>query len=250
MARGGRKDRPIDRTAGPVAELIDDLRRLRGRLSLEEVGRRMGYHSSTVSRRLSPEDLPPLDFVTAYVTACGQEPGPWEERWRQAEEAQSQEQQEDPPSPRRPRWWIYVLAPAVLLAAGVVWLAAMDRTPQAVAAPPPDPVAGQGFRWTIDHLTVRLLSRRWTMAEPGNVEIWANMACPQGVTSYVIALQPGGQPVRYDCGRWQRYTWTGVARGMHYFEVTKSDDGLVIKGEGLVSSTTKVVEVPRPTPSG
>ncbi|MFE3454571.1 helix-turn-helix domain-containing protein [Nonomuraea sp. NPDC059194] len=81
MARGGRKDRPIDREQGPVAEFADDLRQLRGALTLEEIGRRMKYHPSTLSRRLSPNELPPRDFVESYVRACGADPEPWNERW-------------------------------------------------------------------------------------------------------------------------------------------------------------------------
>ncbi|YCK35286.1 helix-turn-helix domain-containing protein [Actinomadura sp. ATCC 39365] len=75
MARGGRKDQPIDRSQGPTAEFVDDLRRLRGGVSLQEIGRRMGYHSSTVSRRLNPAELPAWRFVESYVTACGPRAG-------------------------------------------------------------------------------------------------------------------------------------------------------------------------------
>src|SRR5690606_5598590 len=81
MARGGRRDQPIDRSAGPLAEFVDDLRRLRGETSLEEVGRRIGYHPSTVSRRLKPVELPPWRFVESYVRACGADPAGWRPRW-------------------------------------------------------------------------------------------------------------------------------------------------------------------------
>ncbi|SDQ57507.1 helix-turn-helix domain-containing protein [Thermostaphylospora chromogena] len=87
MARSGRKDRPIDRAQGPVAEFVDDLRRLRGALSLEEIGRRMGYHSSTLSRRLNPRELPPREFIASYVAACDADPEPWLERHRRIEQS-------------------------------------------------------------------------------------------------------------------------------------------------------------------
>lgn len=87
MARSGRRDQPIDRRLGPIAEFVDDLRRLRGDRSLEAIGSRMGYHPSTISRRLNPKELPPWDFVERYVKACGADPGPWRARWRDIQEA-------------------------------------------------------------------------------------------------------------------------------------------------------------------
>ena len=87
MARSGRRDQPIDRRQGPIAEFVDDLRRLRGDRSLEAIGNRMGYHPSTISRRLNPKELPPWDFVERYVKACGADPAPWRERWREVQNA-------------------------------------------------------------------------------------------------------------------------------------------------------------------
>ncbi|MFI7702707.1 helix-turn-helix domain-containing protein [Nonomuraea sp. NPDC049480] len=254
MARGGRRDRPIDRGSGPVAELADDLRRLRGGLSLEEVGRRMGYHSSTVSRRLSPDELPPLEFVRAYVTACGGDPAPWEERWHQISGAGPSD---DHPEPARRRSRAYAAAAAALavlaVAATVAWLT-IPRSPQAapdVASPatgPPPLAAGRGFPWEIERMSVRILSRRFTLSGTGDVEIWANIACPPGTGSYWIALRPIGDPARYACGSWQHHTWPGVQPGTHHFELWKNADSRVVSGRGVLSATVDVVEVsPSPT---
>ncbi|WP_431904968.1 helix-turn-helix domain-containing protein, partial [Nonomuraea sp. bgisy101] len=100
MARGGRKDHPIDREEGPVAEFVDDLRRLRGTLTLEELGRRMRYHPSTLSRRLTPKELPPQEFVDAYVRACEHDPEPWLERRRELGEQPAETQPDDSAEPQ------------------------------------------------------------------------------------------------------------------------------------------------------
>ncbi|WP_113699539.1 helix-turn-helix domain-containing protein [Nonomuraea lactucae] len=269
MARGGRKDRPIDRSSGPVAELADDLRKLRGTLSLEEVGRRMGYHPSTVSRRLSPADLPPLEFVTAYVTACDGDPGPWEERWREIRRSVETTSAGTPPDdtgPVRPRRKPYILTAiltATAIAGGVaasaaLWLPGIrgetgpppETGPTALSTTSPGPATtGHGFRWTIERMTLRLLSRQWTQTAPGDIRIWARLTCPRGVTSYRIAVRPDGHTARFACGSWQYHEWAGVPGGRHHFEVWKDDDGHAVSGEGMLSSTVSIVELPRSTTS-
>ncbi|RVX40894.1 hypothetical protein EDD27_3335 [Nonomuraea polychroma] len=266
MARGGRRDRPIDRGSGVVAEFVDDLRRLRGELSLEEVGRRMGYHSSTVSRRLSPDELPPLEFVRAYVRSCQAEPGPWEERWRKIERVTELETSGAtstmlavPPDGKRDSLWVrrkpyIVSALAVAGVSAAVWLANVlyggappSQAPVLTALPagsPPPAAEGRGFAWKIERMTARLSSRQWTLSAPGDVEIWAKLTCPAEVTFYRIALYPTGDSVRFACGSWQYHHWVGVPEGLHHFEVWKVDDGRAVSGEGVLRSSVSLVEQP------
>ncbi|WP_433380860.1 hypothetical protein [Streptosporangium sp. CA-115845] len=75
---------------------MDDLRRLRDPLSLEEVGRRMKYHPNILSRRLTPKELPSQKFVHSYVTACGAAPEPWNERWRELARSTAKQQTAEP----------------------------------------------------------------------------------------------------------------------------------------------------------
>ncbi|WP_084965510.1 helix-turn-helix domain-containing protein [Thermoactinospora rubra] len=244
MARGGRRDRPIDRDAGPVAEFVDDLRRLRGALSLQEIGDRMGYHSSTVSRRLSPGERPPLDFVRAYVTACGGDVESWEERWHALEP----EGGGPPVGPRRARpWWILAVAAAIATAAVAAWLWIVpEPTPRAAPATSPSPPApSHGFTWQIERMLSRLSSRTWSQPAAGRVEIWANLSCPRPGGAYWIALRPGGDPVRFACGSWQYHQWPNVPAGIHHFEVWKDNDGLPLSGEGVLRSTIPIVEQPK-----
>ena len=138
---------------------------------MQEIGTRMGYHSSTVSRRLNPDEPPPLDFVRAYVTACGADPGPWEERWRGlTEELPEQEAPNGPARRRRRRWIVLGAVTVVVVVAGVVVLAVVllrpsGSEPSAVSVPttsPEPPERGTGFPWRIDRMSTRLTSRTWS----------------------------------------------------------------------------------------
>lgn len=259
MPRGGRKDQPIDREAGPVAAFVDDLRRLRGESSLQEVGHRMGYHSSTVSRRLTPAELPPLDFVLAYVTACDADRDAWEERWRSLNGAGHDPQPEPPPPPtprsRRPLI-AAVIAVVVLGGAGVWWLSSRESAPArsapALAAPAPaapSVTAADGFPWTVRNMFKSLSSREWTQQGDGDLEIWVNISCPAGGVEYWIALRPGGETVRFECNSGQSYTWTDVPGGRYHFDLWKENNGLAVSGTGVVRSSTTIVQHPKPTPS-
>jgi hypothetical protein len=81
----GRRERPIDRSAGPVQAFADDLRILRteaGSPAYAALARRTGYGVSTLADAASGRRLPSLEVTLAYVTACGGDPTAWEHRWR------------------------------------------------------------------------------------------------------------------------------------------------------------------------
>ncbi|WP_433369268.1 hypothetical protein [Streptosporangium sp. CA-115845] len=265
MARGGRKDRPIDREQGPVAEFVDDLRRLRGTLTLEELGRRMRYHPSTLSRRLMPRELPPREFVDSYVRACGHEPEPWLERWQELSGQPAGEQLEEPagappavaaPWWRRPRY----LAPAAMI---VVLLLAFSLFspfgggtggPAAVlmAVPvsgAPQVVEGYGFPVRIDRMAFRIFSRWWTQTSKGDVEFWSYKSCPRGTTAYWVAVRPSQEAVQFACDAWQYHKWADVPPGTYQIETWKVHDGQAIKGPGVVRSSVPIVVHPKETPS-
>jgi len=85
MATRGRKEKPIDREAGPWHAFIADLRELRGSANLATVGRAMGYSASYLSRSLSPANLDlSEDFVRSYARACGADPDEWARRRAEA----------------------------------------------------------------------------------------------------------------------------------------------------------------------
>lgn len=249
MSRGGRKDQPIDREAGPVAAFVDDLRRLRGELSLQEVGHRMGYHSSTVSRRLTPAELPALDFVLAYVTACGADRGPWEERWR-ALKGESVEPEREPGRRLLP---IAAAVAVLLIVGGVVywWQAVSGGEPApALAAPAADApavTAANGFPWDVKNMFKQLSSREWTQQADGDLEIWVNISCPAGMTEYWLALRPSGETVRFGCNAGQSYTWAHVPSGRYHFDLWKENNGLPVSGTGVVRSSATIVQHPKPS---
>ncbi|MEV0386598.1 helix-turn-helix domain-containing protein [Nonomuraea sp. NPDC050643] len=244
-----------------MAGFVDDLRRLRGATSLQEIGSRMGYHSSTVSRRLNPDEPPSLDFVRAYVTACGADPGLWEERWRELMEPSAGSADGlayRPPAVRPARrravlWgvsrramlWGGIGAAAAVVATLVVVSRPLGPPPPAVSAPassPAPPAGGAGFPWRIDRMASRLNSHVWSQEAAGSVEIWANLACPRSVTPYWIALRPEGEAVRFTCGSWQHHRWESARPGSHHFEVWKVDDGQALSGEGVLRSSTLIAE--------
>ncbi|MET9340649.1 helix-turn-helix domain-containing protein [Nonomuraea sp. NPDC003804] len=289
MARGGRKDHPIDREEGPVAEFVDDLRRLRGTLTLEELGRRMRYHPSTLSRRLTPKELPPQEFVDAYVRACGHDPEPWLERRRELGEQPAGTQPDDPadiqpdnpaatqpddsavappdapavasPPPVAP-WWRRprYLAPAAAVIAALL-LGYSLFTPSesgtgpaaALLAVPvsgaPQVVKGYGFPTRIDRMAFRIFSPWWTQTAKGDVEFWSYESCPQGTTVYWVAVRPSREAVQFACNAWQYHKWTDVPPGTYQLETWKLHDGQAIKGSGVVKSSVPIVVHPKETPS-
>lgn len=244
MGRGGRKDQPIDREAGPVAEFVDDLRRLRGELSLQEVGRRMRYHSSTISRRLNPGELPPLDFVRSYVSACEADPAAWEARWR--------ELAQEPPPARGPLRLRPLLAAGIamlVLAAGGIFLLRDTGPPDAKpASGPPQIVPANGFPWQVKNMYKQVTSREWTQQADGDLEVWANLTCPVGTTEYWIALRPGGASARFSCNAWQMHRWSGLRAGRYNFELWKDNDGRAVTGVGAVRSTSPIIQHQKASP--
>lgn len=83
----GRPERPLDPSAGPVAGLAAELRKLRaeaGSPTYRAMAQRTGQGASTLSQAAAGERLPTLPVTLAYVRACGGDPAEWEQRWRQA----------------------------------------------------------------------------------------------------------------------------------------------------------------------
>src|SRR5581483_11803302 len=90
----GRRERPIDPDAGPVAEFAAELRRLReqaGRPSYRELARRASFSTTALSEAAGGRSLPTLAVVRGYVRACGGDVAGWEERWRRAAEQRRSE---------------------------------------------------------------------------------------------------------------------------------------------------------------
>ncbi|MER6029878.1 helix-turn-helix domain-containing protein [Streptomyces sp. NPDC001851] len=81
----GRREGPLDPSAGPVQRLAFDLRKLRqeaGGLTYRAMAQCTGYSVATLSRAAAGGQLPSLEVVLAYVRACGADPEEWEPRWR------------------------------------------------------------------------------------------------------------------------------------------------------------------------
>ncbi|SDL29276.1 hypothetical protein SAMN05421874_1194 [Nonomuraea maritima] len=267
MARGGRKDQPINREQGPVAEFVDDLRRLRGALTLNEIGHRMQYHPSTLSRRLTPKELPPQDFVDSYVRACGHDPGPWIERRRELSRSSTDPQVIEPGSATETReaatpWWkrphYLVPAAAVLFVPLAVYLLLPaspslgdEQSPASAsrASGPPVPEPGRGFPIRIDRMAFRIFSPWWTQTSAGDIEFWSLNVCPQGTTTYWVAVHPTREAVRFACNTWQYHKWADVPAGTYHLEIWKEHDGQSIKGSGAMRSSVPIVVHPKSTPT-
>ncbi len=83
----GRREQPLELTAGPVAEFARDLRELRraaGNPAYRTLARRAGYSASALSSAASGRMLPSLGVTLAYVGACGGNAAAWERRWERA----------------------------------------------------------------------------------------------------------------------------------------------------------------------
>jgi len=70
--------------APSLEAFLDDLRALRERqgLSIADLALRTHFPAETLEVAEAGPRRPALPVVEAYVRACGQEPGPWEDRWR------------------------------------------------------------------------------------------------------------------------------------------------------------------------
>ncbi|MGV9248121.1 nSTAND1 domain-containing NTPase [Streptomyces sp. NPDC003710] len=103
----GRPESPLDPSAGPVARLAAELRKLRaeaGSPTYRVMAQRTGQGASTLSQAAAGERLPTLPVVLAYVRACGGDLQEWEERWREAaaeEAAEPRASDEDAEPPYR-----------------------------------------------------------------------------------------------------------------------------------------------------
>ncbi|MBM7171814.1 hypothetical protein JQK87_26105 [Streptomyces sp. G44] len=83
-SRSGRREKPVEPTAGPVQRLAHDLRELRavaGGPTYRTMAERAPYSAPTLSAAASGDRLPTLPVLLAYVAACGADPGEWERRW-------------------------------------------------------------------------------------------------------------------------------------------------------------------------
>jgi WD40 repeat protein len=83
-----RPERPLEGLDGPIAQLAEDLRKLRdkaGRPGYREMAVRANYSTATLSAAASGRRLPTLEVTLAYVAACGGDAREWERRWREAE---------------------------------------------------------------------------------------------------------------------------------------------------------------------
>ncbi|MFF3276042.1 hypothetical protein ACFYWU_34675 [Streptomyces chrestomyceticus] len=83
----GRREKPLDPIAGPVARFAAELRALRqeaGGPTYRVMAKATGYAPATLAQAAAGERLPSLPVTQAYVSACGGDAEQWEERWRQA----------------------------------------------------------------------------------------------------------------------------------------------------------------------
>ncbi|GGV30721.1 hypothetical protein GCM10010245_49700 [Streptomyces spectabilis] len=83
----GRREKPLEPTAGPVQRFAYDLRKLRaeaGSPTYRALAERTGYSAPTLSAAASGDRLPSLPVLLAYVEACGGDRAAWEARWREA----------------------------------------------------------------------------------------------------------------------------------------------------------------------
>ncbi|ATL26021.1 hypothetical protein [Streptomyces formicae] len=83
----GRRENPVDPSAGPVARFAYALRKLRqeaGAPTYRAMARQVPYSVTALATAASGEKLPSLPVALAYVAACGGDAAEWEERWRDA----------------------------------------------------------------------------------------------------------------------------------------------------------------------
>ncbi|GLF94962.1 WD40 repeat domain-containing protein [Streptomyces yaizuensis] len=100
----GRREGPVDPSAGPVQRFAHDLRKLRteaGGPPYRTMARGVAYSPVTLSRAAAGEQLPSLNVTLAYVEACGGDPVAWEARWHEVSREHSDQiaSADDSPSP-------------------------------------------------------------------------------------------------------------------------------------------------------
>ncbi|MER7789088.1 DNA-binding protein [Streptomyces sp. NPDC097640] len=102
----GRRESPLDPSAGPVQRFAYELRKLRseaGGPTYRAMAHRVPYSITTLSRAAAGEQLPSLPVTLAYVEACGGDAADraaWEARWREAaEEATGLPREDDDATP-------------------------------------------------------------------------------------------------------------------------------------------------------
>ncbi|GGT98414.1 helix-turn-helix domain-containing protein [Streptomyces coeruleorubidus] len=84
----GRREKPVDPSAGPVQRLAHDLRLLRekaGKPPYREMAERAGYSTTALSQAAAGDQLPTLAVARAYAEALDADPDEWEARWREAD---------------------------------------------------------------------------------------------------------------------------------------------------------------------
>ncbi|MFD6170014.1 nSTAND1 domain-containing NTPase [Streptomyces coeruleorubidus] len=84
----GRREKPVDPSAGPVQRLAHDLRLLRekaGKPPYREMAERAGYSMTALSQAAAGDQLPTLAVARAYAEALDADPDEWEARWREAD---------------------------------------------------------------------------------------------------------------------------------------------------------------------
>ncbi|WP_172385598.1 PD40 domain-containing protein [Streptomyces sp. MNP-20] len=82
----GRREKPLEPTAGPVQRFAYDLRKLRaeaGGPTYRALAGRTAYSAPTLSAAASGDRLPSLPVLLAYVEACGGDRAAWEARWHE-----------------------------------------------------------------------------------------------------------------------------------------------------------------------
>lgn len=83
----GRREKPVDPSAGPVQRFAYELRKLRaeaGGPTYRQLAARGPYSVTALSQAAAGDRLPSLAVALAYAQGCGGDPGAWEWRWRQA----------------------------------------------------------------------------------------------------------------------------------------------------------------------
>jgi len=128
-----RPQRPLDPEAGPVRAFAAELRRVRekaGNPKYLQMARLTGRSRTALSEAAGGDHLASWETVEAYLTACRQDPVPWQPKWEavRAQIRPSQPAATDPPagispasSPvlRRARKWWLTLAAAGLAGAAI-----------------------------------------------------------------------------------------------------------------------------------
>ncbi|MEU5952840.1 WD40 repeat domain-containing protein [Streptomyces sp. NPDC047525] len=100
----GRREKPLEPTAGPVQRLAHELRKLRvdaGSPTYRAMAQHVAYSAPTLSAAAAGQRLPTLPVLLAYVSVCGGDQDQWERRWYEtvAEDAERGTDEGDSPYP-------------------------------------------------------------------------------------------------------------------------------------------------------